>query len=94
MVLAKAGTRVVRLLKLVSAFCSIVRGWSRAPSRCVWVFHSATAREFLGEMGLPEGNMTDPTDPENHDQLGPLGLQLADAFGIMRQSIGRGKPAL
>src|SRR5262249_3083460 len=34
-VLANAGTSVVRLLKLVKAFCSIVRGCSRAPIRCV-----------------------------------------------------------
>ena len=39
--LAKAGTSVVRLLKLVRAFCSIVSGCSRAPIRCVWAFQSS-----------------------------------------------------
>ena len=34
-VLANAGTSVVRLRKLVRAFCSTVSGWSRAPRR--WV---------------------------------------------------------
>src|SRR5262249_41070368 len=41
-VFAYAGTSVVRLLQLVSAFCSIVNGCSRAPRRCVWAFHSAS----------------------------------------------------
>ena len=72
-VLAKAGTSVVRLLKLVSAFCSIVSGCSRAPMRCVWAFHSSTLGEFLGEVRLPEGDVADPADAEDHDQLGPLG---------------------
>ena len=40
MVLANAGTRVVRLLKLVSAFCSMVSGCSRAPRRCVCIFQA------------------------------------------------------
>jgi hypothetical protein len=40
-VFALAGTRVVRLLKLVTAFCSMVRGWSLAATRRVWAFHSS-----------------------------------------------------
>ena len=30
------------------------------------------ARELIGEMRLPEGDVADPPDAEDHDQLGPL----------------------
>src|SRR5439155_473843 len=50
-VLANAGTAVVRLLKLVIAFCSIVSGWSRAPRRCVWRFHSASLSNSAAKCG-------------------------------------------
>ena len=72
--LAKAGTSVVRLLKLVRAFCSIVSGCSRAPSRWVWAFHSCDAGELVGEMRLPEGDVADAADAEDDVQLGSLRL--------------------
>ena len=50
-VLANAGTKVVRLLKLVSAFCSIVSGCSRAPSRCVCAFQSASLLNSAAKCG-------------------------------------------
>ena len=92
--LAKAGTSVVRLLKLVRAFCSIVSGWSRAPSRWVWAFHSSSVGELAGEMRLPEGDVADAADPEDDGQLGPLRLQLGDPLGVLGQAVGRGEPAL
>ena len=50
-VLAKAGTCVVRLLKLVSAFCSIVNGCSLAPSRWVCFFQSPTDANSAAKCG-------------------------------------------
>ena len=41
-VLARHGTSVVRLLKLVSAFCSMVSGCSFAPRRYGWLLQSST----------------------------------------------------
>ena len=49
--LANAGTSVVRLLKLVRAFCSIVSGCSRAPRRCVCFFHSASLANSAAKCG-------------------------------------------
>ena len=40
---AFAGQGVVRLRKLVTAFCSIVSGWRRAPSRCVSLRQDSTS---------------------------------------------------
>ena len=51
MVLAKAGTRVVRLLKLVMAFCSMVSGCSFAPRRWVCFFHSASLWNSAAKCG-------------------------------------------
>ena len=51
MVFAKAGTRVVRLLKLVKAFCSIVSGCSRAPRRWVCFFQSASELNSAAKWG-------------------------------------------
>src|SRR4051812_17680354 len=45
-------------------------------------------------MGLPEGDVADPADPEDHRQLRPLRLQLSDPFGVMGQAIRSSKPAL
>ena len=71
-VFANAGTSVVRLRKLVRAFCSIVRGCRRAPIRWVWAFHCSNVANSRGEVRLPERDVADPADPENHRQLGPL----------------------
>ena len=50
--------------------------------------------EFFSEMRLPEGDVTNPPDSEDHDQLGPLRLQLADPLGEMGELIGRGEPPI
>ncbi len=71
-VLAKAGTSVVRLLKLVSG---ILLDGQRVQPRTDAVglgLPVVQAREFAGEVGLPEGDMANPADPEDHDQLGAL----------------------
>ena len=50
-VFANAGTSVVRLRKLVMAFCSIVSGCSFAPSRCVCSFHAASPGNSAAKCG-------------------------------------------
>ena len=92
-VLANAGTSVVRLRKLVSAFCSIVSGCSRAPRRCVCAFHSASLGELGGEVRLPEGDVADPADAEHRHQLRPLLLQVGDLLGVGRQLASSGRSA-
>ena len=94
MVLANAGTSVVRLLKLVSAFCSIVSGCSRAPSRCVCCLPLGLAGELGGEVRLPEGDVADPADAEHRHQLRPLLLQVGDLLGVGRQLVLHGEVPL
>ena len=47
----KAGTKVVRLLKLVRAFCSMVSGCRQAPRRCVCFFQSASVANSAAKCG-------------------------------------------
>src|SRR5947209_5705152 len=51
MVLANAGTRVVRLRKLVKAFCSMVSGCRRAPRRCVCLSQSSVLGNSAAKCG-------------------------------------------
>ena len=85
MVLANAGTSVVRLRKLVSAFCSIGQRMQLRSEAVRLRLPFGFDANSAGEVRLPESDVAHPADAEDRHQLRPLFLQVGDLGGVGRQ---------
>ena len=78
-VFALADTRVVRLLKLVTTFYSMVRGWSLAATRCVWAFHSSA----FSARGLGNNHLDDAWGIRNFESMNTGKLRIGNNWNAI-----------
>ena len=82
MVLANAGTSVVRLLEAGQRVLLDRQRMQPGAQAMRLLLPLGLAGELGGEVRLPEGDVADPADAEHRHQLRPLLFQVGDLLGV------------